>query len=246
MMRDDLFGHYQQHYGPSNAVIVAVGNFATDDLLRRIEGHFGDKPACSSPASLAEREPPQAEARRVALHHPGPFPVLMLGHHVPERAHADCAALLVLNALLSGPPSGPFGGGGTLRTSRLYQRFVASGIAASVGADVGVNIDPSLPRILVVLHPGGAPEPIQQSVLDELQINTAAIAAELKQHLPVLVTTRMLTVLVESGMGREEAHKVLAEPSRQTLLATQPDLAMQPDIDAQSKSAASILAADRR
>jgi len=82
------------------------------------------------------------------------------------------------------------------------------------------------------------------AVLDELQINTAAIAAELKQHLPVLVTTRMLTVLVESGMGREEAHKVLAEPSRQTLLATQPDLAMQPDIDAQSKSAAqSVIAA---
>jgi zinc protease len=169
MTRDDLFGHYQQHYGPSNAVISAIGDFATDDLLNRIDDHFGGLPASSPPASPAEREPPQAEARRVEVHHPGPFPVLMLCHHIPERAHADCAPLLVLNSLLSGPPSGPFGGGGTLRTSRLYQRFIASGIAASVGADVGVNIDPSLHRILVVLHPGGAPESIERAVEEEIQ-----------------------------------------------------------------------------
>ena len=75
----------------------------------------------------------------------------------------------MLNSLLSGPPSGPFGGGGTLRTSRLYQRFIASGMAASVGADVGVNIDPSLHRILVVLHPGGAPESIERAVEEEIQ-----------------------------------------------------------------------------
>ena len=169
MTRDDLFGHYRRYYGPSNAVIVAVGDFLTDDLLNRIESHFGDKPAGRPASSLAGREPPQKEARRVEVRHPGPFPVLMLCHHTPERTHADCAPLLVLNALLSGPPSGPFGGGGTLRTSRLYQRFVASGVAASAGADVGVNIDPSLHRVVVILHPGGEPEPIEEAVLDEIQ-----------------------------------------------------------------------------
>lgn len=169
MTRDDLFCHYQRHYGPGNAVIVAVGDFDTADLLRRIEQRFGGFAGSSRPLSPAEREPAQDEARRVEVHHPGPFPVLMLCHHTPERTHADCAPLLVLNALLSGPPSGPFGGGGTLRTSRLYQRFVASGIAASAGADVGVNIDPSLHRVVVILHPGGAPEPIEEAVLDEVR-----------------------------------------------------------------------------
>ena len=169
MTRDDLFGHYQRHYGPGNAVIVAVGDFDTDDLLGRIEQHFGGFPASGPSPSLAEREPAQDEARRVEVHHPGPFPVLMLCHHTPQRTHADCAPLLVLNALLSGPPSGPFGGGGTLRTSRLYQRFVASGMAASVGSDVGVNIDPSLHRVVAILHPGGAPEPVEAAVLDEIQ-----------------------------------------------------------------------------
>lgn len=169
MTRDDLFGHYQRHYGPGNAVIVAVGDFDTDDLLGRIDEHFGGFPGASPLPSPAEREPAQDAERRVEVHHPGPFPVLMLCHHTPERAHEDCAPLLVLNALLSGPPSGPFGGGGTLRTSRLYQRFVASGIAASVGADVGVNIDPSLHRVVVILHPGGEPAPIEEAVLDEIQ-----------------------------------------------------------------------------
>ena len=169
MTRDDLFGHYRRHYGPNRAVIVAVGDFATDDLLNRVDQQFGGFPASCAPPAEAEREPAQDEARRVEVHHPGPFPVLMLCHHTPERTHADCASLLVLNALLSGPPSGPVGGGGTLRTSRLYQRFVASGAAASVGADVGVNIDPSLHRVVVILHPGGAPEPIEEAVLDEVQ-----------------------------------------------------------------------------
>ena len=52
------------------------------------------------------------------------------------------------------------------------------------------------------------------AVLDELNVDTDAIASELQRFLPVLATSRMLTVLVNSGMGREAAHAVLAEPSR--------------------------------
>ena len=51
-------------------------------------------------------------------------------------------------------------------------------------------------------------------VLEELQIDEAALAAELERFLPLLATTRLLTALVRAGMGREAAHEVLAEPTR--------------------------------
>jgi zinc protease len=37
MTRDDLYHHYQRHYVPNNAIVVAVGDFATADMMQRIE-----------------------------------------------------------------------------------------------------------------------------------------------------------------------------------------------------------------
>lgn len=51
-------------------------------------------------------------------------------------------------------------------------------------------------------------------VLEELQIDEAALAAEFERYLPLLATTRLLSALVRAGMGRETAHNVLAEPTR--------------------------------
>ena len=169
MTRDDLHGYYRRHYGPNNAVIVAVGDFQTDAMVDRIDAAFGAIDPVDVPPPLDVREPPQQAERRVEVRHPGPFPILNLSHRVPEAVHDDFFPLFVLDALLSGPKSGPFGGGATVRTSRLYQRFVASGMAASAASDLGVNIDPSLHRILVILKPGGDPEPIEAAVLEEVQ-----------------------------------------------------------------------------
>lgn len=169
MSRDDLYGHYQRYYGPNNAVVVAVGDFDTEHLYKHVNQHFGKLEPVVLPAPLSVQEPAQEASRRVEVHHPGPFPILMMCHHIPERDHPDHAALLMLNSLLSGPPSGPFGGGSTLRTSRLYQRFVASGLVASASADTGSNIDPTLHRVLIVLKPDGSPKAIEAAVEDEIQ-----------------------------------------------------------------------------
>lgn len=48
-------------------------------------------------------------------------------------------------------------------------------------------------------------------VFDGLVVFEAALAAELQRDLPFLATTRLLSGLVESGMGREQAHEVLQE-----------------------------------
>lgn len=52
-------------------------------------------------------------------------------------------------------------------------------------------------------------------VLEELRINEAALRAEFDRNMAALATTRLLTVLVRAGMGREAALRLLAEPTRQ-------------------------------
>ena len=51
-------------------------------------------------------------------------------------------------------------------------------------------------------------------LLDDLEIDGGAAAAELRRFLPLLATTRLLTALVGAGLGREAAHELLAEPAR--------------------------------
>ena len=57
-------------------------------------------------------------------------------------------------------------------------------------------------------------------VLDELEVSPEALAAEFTRFLPLLASTRLLTVLTKAGMGREAAHDLLAEPSREAARAT--------------------------
>ena len=52
-------------------------------------------------------------------------------------------------------------------------------------------------------------------VAEELHIDEAALRAEFERNMATLATTRLLTVLVRAGMGREAALEVLAEPTRQ-------------------------------
>lgn len=49
------------------------------------------------------------------------------------------------------------------------------------------------------------------TVLDELSVHTAAIAAELRRQLPFLATPRLLVAAVRAGLGREEAHRIVGE-----------------------------------
>src|ERR1700741_25500 len=44
MTRDDLYGYYRRHYLPTNATLVIVGDVDRDDVLRRVERHFGPIP----------------------------------------------------------------------------------------------------------------------------------------------------------------------------------------------------------
>ncbi len=147
MTRDDLYQHYQQHYVPVNAVAVAVGAFDTDEMLAKIEKHFGDIPGGTTPDLFCRPEPAQMGERRITVERPGHTAFLKIAYHVPPATHDDWFALELLDIVLAGP-----GGGIDNKTSRLYRALVRSEIAVSVQGGLNETIDPYLYTITATLR----------------------------------------------------------------------------------------------
>ncbi len=167
--RDDLYDHYRRHYIPNNAVITAVGDFDAPALLGRIEETFGTIPAGATPPAVLAREPEQIGERRVTLRRPSATDYLYIAYHVPEANHPDTAALMVLDAVLSGAKGIGFGGGGAMgRSSRLYRALVATGLARSAGSDSGLSVDPGLLMFGVTGLPGGDTAKVEATLDEEL------------------------------------------------------------------------------
>lgn len=163
LTRDDLYGHYRQHYTPQNAVIVCVGAFKADEMADKIEAVFGDVPPGEPVSSFMREEPPQQGERRVSVQRPGDTAVLSLAHRVPEATHADWFALEVLDSVLTGSNSSDN------KTTRLYRSLVKSSLAASVSGGLSESIDPYLYTINVTLNDGHTPDEAEAVVLDEIQ-----------------------------------------------------------------------------
>jgi len=137
-----LRSYFRRHYAPNNAVIVAVGDFTTDKLLRKIETQWGSlrrHPAAGPPPSP---EPPQRAERRVLVEKPGGaayFEILCKG---PASAHPDIYPLMVADAILGGAKSYIGSNATGQRTSRLYNALVTAGIASSVHSYIHPAVDP--------------------------------------------------------------------------------------------------------
>ncbi len=169
--RDELYEHYQRFYQPSNAYIVAVGDFDTHDLLTRIEGSFGHIPSeVVAPRAIRVQEPPQPGERRVTIRKPSGVPYLRMAFHAPAAKSEDLVPLLVAEAVLSGGQPMGFGGGGSMgRSSRLYRSLVATGVARAAGSDASITIDPYLFQIGVTGLPNSDLPRVEQIIDSELQ-----------------------------------------------------------------------------
>jgi len=105
--RDDLAAFHAAHFRPGNALFVVAGDVRPDDVVQRLERHFGDwqgaAPAKASPPAPAERS-----AREVVfVHKPGAVQaVIRIGHLLPPAAHRDWVALDVARQILGGGTTG--------------------------------------------------------------------------------------------------------------------------------------------
>ena len=98
---DDVQRHFAAYYAPADAVLVAVGDFHSQELLTFIEAQFGKIPARSLPAPSTVVEPAQGGERRL-LFAPLAAPRIVSAYHVPALGSQDNAALTVLSAVLTG------------------------------------------------------------------------------------------------------------------------------------------------
>lgn len=150
MTRDDLYGHYQAHYSPNNAIGAIVGDFDTTEMIARLESLYGDLPPRPRPRTFVRPEPPQQGERRVTVERPGGAPFLSIAHKVPECTHPDWVKLYILDAVLGGASG--FGGSVGNRTTRFYQTLVKGEIAAGFSSGLMQSIDPGLYGIDLTLR----------------------------------------------------------------------------------------------
>lgn len=170
MQRDQLYDHYRSHYVPGNAVLTVAGDFEVDDMLNRIQEHFGSIADGSTPEPHIRTEPPQPGERQVNVEGPGETTYVQAAYHAPAASEADFFPYLVTDSLLTGPSSlNLFGGGISNKTSRLYKILVDGELAVSVQGGLAATVDPFLHTIVTTVHPASTAERVVSALDEEIK-----------------------------------------------------------------------------
>jgi zinc protease len=166
----DLWRHYQTHYGPNNAIAVAVGDFETPKMLARIDSLFGSLDPRSNPVPVNRPEPPQRGERRVELEGPGSTAYLQVAYHAPAASEPDFFPMAVLTTILTGASGmNLMGGSPPNRSSRLYRTLVESGLAANVSGSLSPTLDPYLYSISATVRAGRGQEEVEAALDAEIE-----------------------------------------------------------------------------
>jgi len=185
--RDDLYAHYQTYYMPNNAVLVLVGDFDTTAMLDLAERYFGGLPVGPSIPPIRAEEPEQQGERRVVVQRPGPARYVQIGYHTPGCRHPDFAALVLLDAVLSGAKGMGFGGTATHRSARIYRALVETQLAAYAGSSFRPMRDPYLFELEAMVQDEHTAAEIEAALIREVEkvqqdgVSAAEMAKVLKQ-----------------------------------------------------------------
>ena len=173
MTRDDLYGHYRRYYVPSNATLVIVGDVETDDVLKRVEKHFGAIPSGTRPAKIRQVEPEQQAERRVVLRKEGTTAYWKAVFHAPPFEHDAFFPMLVADAVLNGAAGlNIWSMGGVSRpqrSARLYRALVDKGLASSISGAQMPTDHPYLYSISASVAEGQTLESVEEVVLAEIE-----------------------------------------------------------------------------
>jgi zinc protease len=99
---EKTYRYYQDRFSPNHMILSVAGDFASKDMLRRIESAFGPRPRGPSSFELGLVEPEQRGPRRRTDFLPqASHASAIVGFVGPGGAHADTPALELLAALLN-------------------------------------------------------------------------------------------------------------------------------------------------
>ncbi len=170
MARADLYAHYCAHYAPNNAIVVAVGDFKTTPMLKRIRALFGAVPKRDDPGLFMRPEPAQRGERRVQLEGEGQTTYLQVAYHAPAATDPDFFPMVVLDSILAGASSfNLFGGGIGNKTCRLYRALVLTELAAGFSGNLAATVDPYLYSITCAVRAESTLQQVEAALDEELQ-----------------------------------------------------------------------------
>jgi zinc protease len=141
----DALDYHHVYYSPQNTIIVAVGDFNADQVLKQIAEAFGGIKNGPRPPPMREVEPEQEGERRVEVRHAANLPAFEETFHAPNLKSPDSFALEVISELLADGKS-----------SRLYKRLVVDKrMVVDIGAGYDMtSFDPGLFMVSAQIRPG--------------------------------------------------------------------------------------------
>ena len=185
----DAMAYHKIYYSPQNALIVAVGDFDADQVLKLISEAFAGIKNGAKPPPVTELEPPQDGTRHVELKHAANLPAFEEAYHVPNIASPDSYALEVASEILSDGQS-----------SRLYRKLV---IEKQMVVDIGAgydmtSFDPGLFVVSAQMRPG---------------ITAANTQAEVEKELAALRDSPVGAEELQKAKNLEQAQYVFGQDS---------------------------------
>ncbi len=103
--REKLLDFHRRWYAPKNIAFIAVGDFKTEQMLKRIKEHFADFTGMAAPLSEIPGEPPHKSPglmiKEMNIH----STYLTLGFNIPQISHPDVPALDILAHIVGGSES---------------------------------------------------------------------------------------------------------------------------------------------
>jgi len=156
--RDDLYDYYKAYYSPNNAILVLVGDFSTEGILKKVREYFEQIPTGKPISNPTTVEPEQLGERRVMVRKEGNVAHVYIAYHIPAVGNDDIYALDVLGKVLS---SG--------RSSRLYRALVDKQLATYASFHPEASKDPGLAWLNAEARADVKPEKVEEALLAEIE-----------------------------------------------------------------------------
>ena len=151
---------WASYYGPSNAVLVVRGDFASAQVRVLVNRYFADLPRRPAPPAADLADPDPTVEKYAHLRDPEAVdPIVTVAYRIPPARSADWYALDLLGAALGAGDS-----------ARLVDRFAEQGIARSI--EVGIDLDrqrgPGLFELVATAAPGHTATEVRKRIDEEL------------------------------------------------------------------------------
>ncbi|MGH7918250.1 MAG: M16 family metallopeptidase, partial [Candidatus Binataceae bacterium] len=186
----DALNYHHIYYSPQNAVVVAVGDFDPNQVMKQISDAFGKIPNGPKPPPVTEVEPPQKGERRVVLRHAANLPAIAEAYHVPNyKNRKDAFALEIASEILADGKS-----------ARLYKDLVIDKhMVVDVDADYEMtDFDPGLFWVSAQMRPG---------------VKSGDVVAEVNKQIDLLRNTPVDAHELQKAKNLEDAEFVFADDS---------------------------------